>query len=353
MAVFTTLRLTALRLTTPRLIAAALLLCGSSLALGAGVGVPTALSAGSTHKAPVAHAAASFQIGIADEKTEMFSDSLWRRLHTHITRYIVPYDAAVRSYSLSLARAWIGGAEAQHQQVLVAFYHSEYTPTRMPSIKAYEHDTKKFMKLFPRVHQYQPWNETNRGDVRYSYERFDSPTAVESANYYQALRHVCPGCTILGLDILDQAEVGPTLSYISEFKAELHHLRVPTPTLWGLHDYSDTNRFSSERTRAILAAVPGDVWLTETGGIVKFGGAFPNYRGSGLARAAKALGFMFGIASSQPRIKRLYVYQWTGGTSSTIFDSGLTDAHHKPRPGYVIVCAHLHAVHCKVRVSSQ
>jgi hypothetical protein len=353
MAVFTTPRLTALRLTTPRLIAAALLLCGSSLALGDAVGVPTALSAGSTHKAPVAHAAASFQIGIADEKTEMFSDSLWRRLHTHITRYIVPYDAAVRGYSLSLARAWIGAAEAQHQQVLVAFYHSEYTPTRMPSIKAYEHDTKKFMKLFPRVHQYQPWNETNRGDVRYSYERFDSPTAVESATYYQALRHVCPDCTILGLDILDQAEVGPTLSYISEFKAELHHLRVPTPTLWGLHDYSDTNRFSSERTRAILAAVPGDVWLTETGGIVKFGGAFPNYRGSGLARAAKALGFMFGIASSQPRIKRLYVYQWTGGTSSTIFDSGLTDAHHKPRPGYVIVCAHLHAVHCKVRVSSQ
>jgi len=235
----------------------------------------------------------------------------------------------------------------------VAFYHSEYTPTRMPSIKTYERDVKKFMALFPNVHQYQPWNETNRGDVRYTYERFDSPTAIESAEYYQALRRACPHCTILGLDILDQAEVAPTLSYISEFKAELHHLRVPTPTLWGLHDYSDTNRFSSVRTRAILAAVPGDVWLTETGGIVKFGGAFPNYRGSGLSRAAKALGYMFAIAASQPRIKRLYIYQWTGGTASTIFDSGLTDAHHHPRPGYVIVCAHLHGARCKIKVSSQ
>ena len=347
MAVFTTLRPTTLR---PRLhLVAALLLCGVSLAL---VSVPAALSAGSKQQ-PKAHAASSYLVGIADEKTEMFSDPLWKQLNTHITRYIVPYDAAVRPYSLTLATQWIRAAEAHHQQVLVAFYHSEYTPTRMPSIKSYEQDVKKFMKLFPNVHQYQPWNETNRGNVRYSYEKFNSPTAVESAKYYQTLRHVCPKCTILGLDILDQAAVGPTIQFVSEFKAEIRHLRLPMPTLWGLHDYSDTNRFSSERTRAILAVVPGDVWLTETGGIVKFGGAFPNVRGSGLARAAKALSFMFAIASKYTRIKRLYVYQWTGGTSSTIFDSGLTDAHHKPRPGYVIVCAHLHGAHCKVKVSTQ
>jgi hypothetical protein len=61
---------------------------------------------------------------------------------------------------------------------------------------------------------------------------------------------------------------------------------------------------------------------------------------------------MFAIAAKYTRLKRLYVYQWTGGTSSTIFDSGLTDAHHKPRPGYVTVCVHLHGAHCKVKVSS-
>jgi hypothetical protein len=347
MAVFTTLRLTTLR---PRFVlVVALALCGVSLAL---MGVPAALSAGSKHQ-PKAHAASSYLVGIADERTEMFSNPLWQQLHTHITRYIVPYDAAVRPYSLTLATQWIRAAEAAHQQVLVAFYHSEYTPTRMPSIATYEHDTKKFMKIFPNVHLYQPWNETNRGNVRYSYERFNSPTAIESAKYYQALRRVCAKCTILGLDILDQNAVGPTIAYVSEFKAEIRHLHLPMPTLWGLHDYSDTNRFSSERTRAILAVVPGNVWLTETGGIVKFGGAFPNKHGSGLARASKALSFMFAIASKYTRIKRLYIYQWTGGTASTIFDSGLTDAHHRPRPGYVTVCAHLHAAHCKVKVSSQ
>jgi hypothetical protein len=329
------------------------LLCGGALLLC----LASILSGSSSYAAaaakPRAHAASSYLTGIGDQQTEMFTNPLWTQLHTKIARYIAPYDAAVRPYSLQLARAWITAAEAAHQQVLVAFYHSEYTPTKMPSVKTYEQDIKKFMALFPNVHQYQPWNEANRGDVRYSYERFDSPTAVESAKYYQALRRVCSKCTILGLDILDQNLVGPTLTYISEFKAEVGRLRVPMPTLWGLHDYSDTNRFSSVRTRAILAAVPGDVWLTETGGIVKFGGAFPNYRGSGLSRAAKALGYMFAIASNYTRIKRLYIYQWTGGTASTIFDSGLTDAHHRPRPGYVIVCAHLHAVHCKVKVSSQ
>jgi hypothetical protein len=352
MAVLTTLRLASPR---PRLaLLAALLLCACSLAFGAIVGVPAALSAAAKKSQPKAHAAASsYLTGIADEETEMFSDPLWKQLNTHITRYIAPYDAAVRPYSLTLATRWIHAAEAAHQQVLVSFYHSEYTPTKMPNIKTYEQDTRKFMKDFPNVHQYQPWDETNRGNVRYSYEKYNSPTAIESAEYYKALRHVCPKCTILGLDILDQNEVGPTITYINEFKNEIRRLRMPMPTLWGLHNYSDTNRFSSVRTRAILAVVPGDVWLTETGGIVKFGGAFPNVHGEGLKRAAKALSFMFSIASAHARIKRLYIYQWTGGTSSTIFDSGLTDAKHRPRPGYVIVCAHLHGKHCNVKVSSQ
>jgi hypothetical protein len=110
------------------------------------------------------------------------------------------------------------------------------------------------------------------------------------------------GRGLLGLDILDQADVRPTLRYIAQFRSSLRGLRVPTPHLWGLHTYSDTNRFGSSRTRAILAAVPGDVWLTETGGIVKFRGAFPNKKGSGDRRAERALAYMFSLAARYPRI---------------------------------------------------
>ncbi len=287
--------------------------------------------------------------GIGDEQTEMFSNPLWQQLHTRIARYIAPYDAAVHPDSLARARAWIRAAEAQHQQILVAFYHSEHTPTRLPSVATYKHDVQKFIKLFPRVRQYQSWDEANRGNEPGA---FSSPSAVLAAQYYQALIRVCNRCTAIGLDVLDQANPGPTLTYISEFKHEIGRLETVMPKIWGLHDYSDVNRLESWRTREISRALGGQVWLTETGGIVQFGGAFPNHNGSGLTRAAKVLRYTFAVARSEPQIARLYIYDWTGGTSSTRFDAGLTDSHYRPRPGYVVVCKELHAAKCNVKTSN-
>jgi len=320
----------------------ALLALACALTLGAGA--QTVAAAGKP--APNARAAASFQTGIGDEKPQMFVDPNWEQLHTKIARYIAPYDAAVRSYSRDQARLWIKSAEEHHIQVLVAFYHSEYTPTRLPSVATYKHDVQKFVKLFPHVKQYQSWNETNRGNIR---GVLASPSASSAARYYQALLRVCKGCTVLGLDILDQNNISPTLSYISEFKREVGHLRTIVPKIWGLHNYSDINRLQSFRTRELSRALGGQVWLTETGGIVKFGGAFPNRNGSGLRRAASVLSYMFSVAGSQPRIKRLYIYDWTGGNASTRFDAGLTDSHHVPRPGYVVVCKKLHGAKCNVK----
>ena len=206
------------------------------------------------------------------------------------------------------------------------------------------------MKLFPKVRQYQAWNETNRGNVPHL---FSSPSALQSAEYYKALRSICHGCTLTGLDILDGPSVSPSLRYVAQFKHDISRLKVPMPKLWGLHNYSDTNRFQSTRTRAILAAVPGEVWLTETGGIVQFGGAFPNKKGLGLTRAAKALSFMFKLAASNSRIKRLYIFQWSGATGAARFDAGLTDPVFNPRPGYVTVCKQLHAANCRVKTSKR
>jgi hypothetical protein len=303
----------------------------------------------SARRSPSAHAAATYLTGIGDEHSEMFGNPLWRQLHTKIARYIAPYDAAARSFSLNQAKLWIHAAEAQHQQVLVAFYHSEYTPTKLPSVALYQHDVQKFVKLFPHVKQYQSWDESNRGNVAHS---FASPSASASAKYYQALLRVCKGCTVIGLDVLDQANISPTLRYISEFKSEIGRLQTVMPSIWGLHDYSDVNRLESWRTRELTQALGGQVWLTETGGIVQFKPEFLNAHGSGLTRAAKVLKFMFSVAASNPRVKRLYIFDWSGGTTSTRFDAGLTDAHNKPRAGYVAVCHALHAAKCNVKVSS-
>ncbi|MGA2320680.1 MAG: hypothetical protein ABSG95_08035 [Solirubrobacteraceae bacterium] len=311
---------------------------------------PGALSeASSSRLEPSAHAASAYLTGIGDEHPEMFSNLLWRQLHTKIVRYIAPYDASVHSYSLDQAITWISAAEAQHQQVLVAFYHSEYSPTRLPSVAQYQHDVQKFIKRFPHVKQYQSWDEANRGNVPHAWS---SPSAEAAAKYYQALIRVCKSCTVIGLDVLDQANISPTLNYISNFKHEIGRLKTTMPRIWGLHNYSDVNRLESWRTRELVRALGGQVWLTETGGIVQFGNAFPNKHGSGLKRAAKVITYMFKVAASVPQIKRLYIYDWTGGVNSTRFDAGLMNARDQPRAGYIVVCRHLYTAKCNMKTAS-
>jgi hypothetical protein len=276
-------------------------------------------------------------IGVGDQQAKMFASPLWQQLHTKIVRYIAPYDAAARRVDLARASTWIHAAEAQHQQILVAFYHSESTPTKLPSVRVYQRDVRRFIRLFPHVHEYQPWDEANRGSVR---GRFSSPSATTAARYYQALRRVCSGCTILGLDLLDQDNPSSTLRYIAQFKHEIGRLRTVMPRLWGLHNYSDVNRLQSRRTRKIEKALGGSVWLTETGGIVKFGRAFPNRKGSGLSRAAKVLAFTLALISQERQIKHVYIYDWSGGTTAG-FDAGLTDSRGLPRPAYRVLCRYL------------
>ncbi len=294
----------------------------------------------------------SYATGIGDEQDEMFSNGLYLQLPTTIVRYIVPYDAAVRPRSLKWAREWISEAKTDHRRVLVAFYHSEQTPRSMPSVATYKKDVAKFIKDFPQVREYQAWDEANRGYVSDGSASFASPSAVQTAEYYQALKRDCTPCTVVGLDVLDNEAIGGTLAYVAEFKQEIYRLKTMMPTIWGLHNYSDLNHFQSWRTRDLVKAMGGQVWLTETGGVVKFGNAFPNKHGSGIKRAAKVLKYMFGVAAAVPQIKRLYIYDWTGGTASTRFDAGLMNAHDKPREGYVVVCRQLHAAHCNVRTVS-
>jgi hypothetical protein len=324
---------------TPRKLAALLALALAATLLFASSAL------GGAAKAPRAHASSSYLTGIGDEQTQMFTSPLWEQLHTKIARYIAPWDAAIRGDELARARAWIGQAEAAHQQILVAFYHSEHTPTKMPSISAYQKAVGKFHKDFPHVRQYQSWNESNRGNVKGS---FSSPSAGAAARYYQALKRSCKGCSVIGLDVLDENSINATLRYISAFKREIVHLRTVMPSIWGLHNYSDLNRLQSWRTRQLSRAMGGQVWLTETGGIVQFKPSFLNKNGSGLSRASKVLKFMFSVAASNSHIKRLYIYNWIGGNSSTRFDAGLMNAHGQPRPGYLVVCKQLHGAKCSV-----
>jgi hypothetical protein len=287
---------------------------------------------------PISGAYASYQTGIGDEQAAMFSSPLYQRLGTKIARDIVPYDVVDQPADLATFEAWYQADRADGITPLIAFYHSRATPLRMPSVAVYRKEIAKFIVMFPEIRSYQPWNEANRGNVA---GQFASPSAALAAHYYLALKAVCRGCQTVALDVLDGASIKPTLAYIKTFQATLRKAHSALPTLWGLHNYSDTNRFRSTGTKAILKLLPGQVWLTETGGIVQFGSEFTNKGAKGLARAAKALRYMFSLAASSPRIKRLYIFQWTGSGPKVRFDAGLIGPEGLPRPGYLVVCEHL------------
>jgi hypothetical protein len=145
-----------------------------------------------------------------------------------------------------------------------------------------------------------------------------------------AARSVFLGAKVTGLDVLDQNNVKPSVAYVKRFLRFAH----PRPRYWGFHNYSDTNRFSTKRTDALLAATrSGQVWLTETGGIVQFGTNFPyNTR-----RAARAVGCMFTLAKRNHRISRLYVYQFNGAPRDFSFDAGIINTDGTARPSWTVV----------------
>jgi hypothetical protein len=111
-----------------------------------------------------------------------------------------------------------------------------------------------------------------------------------------------------------------------------------TPRLWGLHNYTDTNKRTG-LTGAFLGMVPGKVWLTETGGIVAFREASGRVRfRHNERRAATALRRTFSLVRKyRRRTTRLYVYQWSIDFRGNRFDAGLVRANGKPRPGYFVV----------------
>ena len=174
------------------------------------------------------------------------------------------------------------------------------------------------------------WNEPNVSS---------QPTSRHpetAARYYTVLRRVCPGCRVLAAEVLDNTDAP---GWLRSFQAAL----PAPPRLWGLHNYEDANHFSSSGTDRVLQAVRGEIWVTETGGLVRYADAAgrvtfpPDER-----RAADATRFAFQIADAHPdRISRIYLYEWRSAGPRDGFDRGLLRADGTPRPAYFVLRDHL------------
>lgn len=286
--------------------------------------------------APSAEAAT---VGISDQQASTFTNPFYKPLKLKSARYIAPYDVVSDETQLQRFAAWYGGAITANQRMLVSFEHSRTKgkEQKAPSASVYEKATKAFKKRFPKVREINTWNEINRcqvgkrteGQPRKLCSTKTGPKLL--ASYYRANRKVFKGAKIAPLNVLDERNPGKAVQYVKAFK----RIARPAPKYWGIHNYSDTNRFSMTRTKKIIKAIggKGEIWLLETGGIVRLGKSLPFSE----ARAAKALGCMFTIAKKIKRVKRLYIYQFNGAAPGADFDAGLIDINNRKRPGYAIV----------------
>jgi len=261
---------------------------------------------------------ASVAVGIGEQGAAMFADKRFLDLGIDRARLVVPYDAVGRRTERELADAWIGAAQAANVEPFITFGHSRANPEKLPSVGEFRAAFRAFRKRYPDVRVYAPWNEINH---------VSQPTArapQRAAQFYNVVKAECEGCTVLAGDVLDQA--GMT-RYVREYRRHLEG----EPAIWGLHNYADTNRFRTSGVRDLLRTIKGDVWLTETGGIVKFGRSFPRDE----RRAARSVAYALKLARDHERVKRVYLYNWTGAQPADRFDSGLVGpGGGAARPGY-------------------
>jgi hypothetical protein len=285
--------------------------------------------------APVAEAANPI-LGVADQKASTFNSARFKSLHVKRSRYVVPWNVALVASQRAKFDAWYGAArKAGVREVLIAFNASAGSrcparPCSLPSVRSYTKAFRAFHRRYKRIRTFQPWNEAN------------SPTqptgpwkggARAAARYYNVVRRYCRGCSVTAADVLDLSK-RTMARWVHQFRryAKGH------PRLWGLHNYTDTNK-RSNLTSAFLRMVPGKVWITETGGIVAFRDANGKVRFRfSEKRAAAAVKRMFSIARKfRARTTRLYVYQWSIDFSGNRFDAGLVRANGTPRPGFFVV----------------
>lgn len=280
---------------------------------------------------------ARYRVGIGDQYAQMFDHPRFQELGLKRVRYIVPWDWRAHAFQVEEVTTYMNKALGQGKEVHVAFSarrgcfnngrYSKAKACRAPSVRAYTRAVKDFDATFPAVNSYATWNEAN--DKSQPTDR--KPALV--AKYYKAFRKACKRCRIMAADVLDEAGMR---SWLRAFQRRAGK----SAKLWGLHNYPDVNRRRTKGTQTMLATVPGEVWLTETGGLVKF---LPNFPFNP-KRAANRTRFMFKLADRfqrrrpglRSKITRLYYYKWTGVDRNARFDAGLTNPDGSVRPAYKV-----------------
>ena len=295
-----------------------------------------AVVAGVLASAPSAQARIPIRIGIGDQNISMFDHSAFQRARFKRVRFLVPWNVMDNPAQLFAASVYVQRARAAGISVLLHVSTDDYRikRARLPSVATYRRQVGRIVTHFRAlgVREFGTWNEANHA----SQPTWNHPghAALFFMDMYRAVRRHCRTCVVVGLDMLDQRGVE---RYMDRFYRRLSPTFRRRASVVGIHNYGDVNRRRTTFTRAIINQARrfnrrSRFWLTETGGIVKFGRSFP----CSTSRAAARLGWMLYLARlfRTRGIQRLYVYNWTGVGCQARFDAGLTAPSGATRAGY-------------------
>jgi len=274
--------------------------------------------------APAAAPADARVIAIADQNAQTFTDPIWRSLEITHTRVNVAWDVATGVPDTRIV-AMLDATQAAGVDVLVT-----WTPSgdRLPTEAEFTRAFLAFRQRWPSIHEFATWNEPN---LRGTSTNADPSPLVR---YWEVMTARCLHCSVLAPELVDFPSAP---AWARRFERLLGRYDVA----WGLHNYRDANRFLPLRksvTAAMLRAVKGPIWLTETGGVVRFGQALAFDE----SRAARATTRVFALSDLSPRrIPRVYLYHWRAPSRDLLWDSGLLSYDGQPRPAFWVLTDHL------------
>ena len=277
-----------------------------------------------------AGASAAVTVGIGDQNWNTFSHARFAALGLKRVRVVTPWNVALSRGDRAWLDDYLMHARAAGMDPLVSFGAAHPSrcparPCRLPTTAAFERAFRAFRARWPWVRSIGVWNEANhRTQPTFRYPE-------QAASYFNVVRKRCRGCRIVAADVIDDKNM---VRWLARFRSVARGARI-----WGLHNYRDSNPRRGQRyggTKLLLRTVRGKVWLTETGGIVRF--ILPDGRTLfpySERRANVAIGRVLRLAKQyRSRIGRLYVYHWQQDAFGNRFDAGLLDNTGNPRPGY-------------------
>lgn len=273
------------------------------------------------------------QLGIAEEKSPVFTDPLFLELGMKIARRTVAWDTFQYEWQIGEVHDWMMKARAAGIQPLISFNRSRVAERRhmVPSRRQWLAMFKDFRARYPWVRDFVASNESNHTPP-------GAKNPKRAAQYYKDMKKACRQCRIAAATINEQPKKKFMETWIKKFIRAAGH----RPKIWALHNYYGANTFSLKFTKRFLKATKtGEVWVTEVGGLVKRRSA--NFAGKlkmreGRAHSTRAWKYILNrMISVDRRIKRVYLFHWNNATARDSWDSALVSHDGKPRPGLAVL----------------